>query len=206
MSTSQAVLGAFQIAAQIEAFGAARKAARRQREHLARNTQLAYEDLDLQAIEMQQAVAEKASLRARQGIAERGRLAAVFADSGVVGNTQMRIRGESLFNEGDDISSMQSNLRKGINQIKRQKLATYENATQQLAGIQRPSVLGLLGGISSTVASSASLSSGAGRVGTSIGNWSSGFSSRFRIDGGGGRLIGDAGGVQGNINRIYGST
>lgn len=201
-----AVLGAFQLASQVAGFASGRKEARRQREQIARNTQLAYEDLDLQAIELQQAATDKVGLRARQGLAERGRLAAVFADSGAVGNTQMRIRRESLFNEGDDVSSVQSNLRKGLRQIQRQKVATYENAGQQMMGISRPSVLGLLGGLAGTVVGNKELSTRAETLGKAaaerIGGWSRGVANRFRIPSG--QLIGDAGGIQGNINRIYG--
>lgn len=157
------ILGAVAIASQIFGFGEARKAAKRQKEGIRENLIGSYSDLDAQAIQLQQQTSEKIGVRAKQGMLERGKLRAIFADSGVVGNTQMRIDRESFANQGEDISLEQSNLGKGITEIGRQKQVAYQNARAGAMGVSNPSVAGLIGGLATTVMNNKELSAGANK-------------------------------------------
>lgn len=99
------------------------------------------------AIEEQQAQISKNATdqmqeRSQQAAIERGRLRAIQAESGLIGNTQDRIIGESYFNEATDIASIEANRKNSIEQSNRQLQGVTTSAQSKLNSIKQPSLLG----------------------------------------------------------------
>jgi len=99
------------------------------------------------AIEEQQAqisknATDEMQARAQQGAIERGRLRAIQAESGLIGNTQDRIVGESYFNESTDIASIEANRKNEITQSNRQLQGVTTSTQSRLNAIKQPSYLG----------------------------------------------------------------
>lgn len=99
------------------------------------------------AIEEQQAqisknATDEMQARAQQGAIERGRLRAIQAESGLIGNTQDRIVGESYFNESTDIASIEANRKNSIEQSNRQLQGVATSTQSKLNSIKQPSYLG----------------------------------------------------------------
>lgn len=79
---------------------------------------------------------------AQQAAIERGRLRAIQAESGLIGNTQDRIIGESYFNESTDIASIEANRQNEITQSNRQLQGVTTSTQSRLNAIKQPSYLG----------------------------------------------------------------
>jgi hypothetical protein len=99
------------------------------------------------AIEEQQAQISKKATdemqdRSQQAAIERGRLRAIQAESGLIGNTQDRIIGESYFNEATDIASIEANRKNEIAQSNRQLQGVATRTQSNLNSIKQPSYLG----------------------------------------------------------------
>lgn len=99
------------------------------------------------AIEEQQAQISKNATdqmqeRSQQAAIERGRLRAIQAESGLIGNTQDRIIGESYFNEATDIAAIEANRKNSIEQSNRQLQGITTSAQSKLNSIKQPSLLG----------------------------------------------------------------
>jgi hypothetical protein len=84
---------------------------------------------------------DQMSQRAKEATQERGRLAVISAESGLAGNTQDRLYNESLFNEGQDITSIQRNARNTQQQSELEKQGIRAQTQGQLNTIERPSAL-----------------------------------------------------------------
>lgn len=80
--------------------------------------------------------------RSQQAAIERGRLRAIQAESGLIGNTQDRIIGESYFNESTDIASIEANRQNEIDQSNRQLKGVTTRAQSNLNAVKQPSYLG----------------------------------------------------------------
>jgi hypothetical protein len=99
------------------------------------------------AIEEQQAQISKNATdqmqeRSQQAAIERGRLRAIQAESGLIGNTQDRIIGESYFNESTDIASIEANRKNEITQSNRTLQGVATGAQSKLNSVKQPSLLG----------------------------------------------------------------
>ena len=88
-----------------------------------------------------QAVDQK-SERSREAVIERGRLRAVQGESGLTGNTQSRVIGESYFNEGYDMSSIESNRKKEVAQVQLEAKGLRAHSQSQLHSVRQPSLIG----------------------------------------------------------------
>lgn len=100
-----------------------------------------------QAIEEQQEQISKKATdemqeRSQQAAIERGRLRAIQAESGLIGNTQDRIIGESYFNESQDIASIEANRKNEITQSNRNLQGLGASTQSKLNSIKQPSYLG----------------------------------------------------------------
>jgi murein DD-endopeptidase MepM/ murein hydrolase activator NlpD len=80
--------------------------------------------------------------RSQQAAMERGRLRAIQAESGLIGNTQDRIIGESYFNESTDIASIEANRKNEIAQSNRQLQGVTTSTQSKLNSIKQPNYLG----------------------------------------------------------------
>jgi hypothetical protein len=95
-----------------------------------------------QYAETNKQAAQEMSQRAHEGMVERARLRVISGESGLSGVTTDKIAGESDFNQGTDIASIESNRR--AQNLQTQSNANGLRATTQsrLAAISRPSLLG----------------------------------------------------------------
>lgn len=80
--------------------------------------------------------------RSQQAAIERGRLRAIQAESGLIGNSQDRIIGESYFNESTDIASIEANRKAEIQQSNTQLQGVATRTQSNLNSIKQPSYLG----------------------------------------------------------------
>lgn len=80
--------------------------------------------------------------RSQQAAVERGRLRAIQAESGLIGNSQDRIIGESYFNESTDIASIEANRKAEIQQSNRNLQGLAASTQSKLNSIKQPSYLG----------------------------------------------------------------
>lgn len=86
--------------------------------------------------------ADKMNERAKQAKIEQGRLRTIQGESGLSGNSQDRVLGESLFNEGTDIASIEGNREASIKQSRMQAQATRSSSRNSLASVNQPSLIG----------------------------------------------------------------
>jgi hypothetical protein len=103
---------------------------------------------------------EEMSVRARAALLERGRLTAIAADSGVTGNSQDRVLRESRFNEGYDITTIETNRTSQQAQIERARRSGDLTYARQLAAARGPSPLGAMLSIGGNVAGAYALNGG----------------------------------------------
>ncbi|MGP1718245.1 MAG: virion core protein, T7 gp14 family [Methylophilus sp.] len=96
--------------------------------------------------EQQEQISKKATDemqdRSQQATIERGRLRAIQAESGLLGNTQDRIVGESYFNESTDIASIEANRKAEITQSNRNLQGLGASTQSKLNSIKQPNYLG----------------------------------------------------------------
>lgn len=89
------------------------------------------------------AAADQAGVRARDAMIERAKLATVSAESGLsTGVSNDRIQGESFFNEGTDIATIENNRRNQVNQIQANAKGIQAQTQAKMAGITTPSLIG----------------------------------------------------------------
>ena len=110
--------------------------------------------------EIDRQTTQKMSVRAREALVQRGRLAAIAAESGISGNTQGRLTAQAYFDEGSDQTQTLINRNSAQRQLLRERESSrlrYESAyhgaavpSGLAAGLQI--VGGLLGGLSKTPA------------------------------------------------------
>jgi hypothetical protein len=110
---------------------------------IGQNFALQNEALDAQRGEITARASDEISERARQAVLERGRLRAIAAESGLTGISQERALRESFFNEGLDIASIESNRDRSLEQTERTRKSSQIEAQRQVAGLKRPSLLGV---------------------------------------------------------------
>lgn len=96
--------------------------------------------------EQQEQISKKATdemqERSQQAAIERGRLRAIQAESGLIGNSQDRIIGESYFNETQDIASIEANRKNELTQSNRNLQGLGASTQSKLNSIKQPSYLG----------------------------------------------------------------
>lgn len=86
---------------------------------------------------------DRLGVRARDAMIERGKIAAVLAESGLGGGvTADRITNESRFTEGTDVGAINSNRDATIAQLKAEARGATAGANSRLATIQQPSLIG----------------------------------------------------------------
>lgn len=98
--------------------------------------------LDEQAHQVDAQASDSMGIRAREASIERGRLAAVAADSGLGGQGATRLENASRFSEGFDITALEQNRKASQRQINRQRDAVRAGADARLASLPQPSLLG----------------------------------------------------------------
>jgi hypothetical protein len=72
-----------------------------------------------QQLQINQSSSDQQSIRALEALRERGRLNAASGEMGVTGNSIDKALQESLFNEGTDISTIESNRKNSVTQNQR---------------------------------------------------------------------------------------
>lgn len=105
-----------------------------------RDAQLAA--LRTQEQQIREQATQDSSVRARQAMIERGRLAAISAESGLGGQGAAMLENDSKFREGSDITSIMSNRDKIIAENHAQRAVAIAGGDSRLASITRPSMLG----------------------------------------------------------------
>lgn len=109
-------MGALSVAKTLSDYQAANDAADAQSEA----SRVQYEQnmaaLKEQQAQINQDAADKQSIRALEAMKERGRLTATAGEMGVTGNSVDKALQESLFNEGTDISMIESNRKNAVTQ------------------------------------------------------------------------------------------
>ena len=85
---------------------------------------------------------DQMSQRARENMIEASRIRAVYGESGLAGNTNDRILGESYFNFGTDVSSIESNRLAQQRQLNQEAKSIRAGAQTQMSQIPRPSLIG----------------------------------------------------------------
>jgi hypothetical protein len=104
-------------------------------------------DAQNQAISEQQGqindqATDKMGERAREALIERGRLKAIQGESGLIGNTQDRVVGESYFNESQDMASIEKNRLNAIKQSELDRKGINTRGQGQLNQVKQPSLIG----------------------------------------------------------------
>jgi hypothetical protein len=84
---------------------------------------------------------DQKSQRTREAMIERGRLRVIAAESGLEGGLD-RIERASMFNEGYDIASIESNRMNAVAQVRAERAAGRTLTGIRLASVQRPSLVG----------------------------------------------------------------
>lgn len=85
---------------------------------------------------------QEISERALQAQRERGRIAAIFADSGGGGVSDGRVLTETEMDFSRDAATIEANRSQRTTQIQNQRRSGVMQANNQLAAIERPSLLG----------------------------------------------------------------
>jgi hypothetical protein len=98
--------------------------------------------LRTQEQQINEQASEDASVRARQAVIERGRLASIAADSGLGGRGAAMLENDSKFRQGYDISTIQVNRDRMIAENHAQRGVAIAGGDAKLASITRPSMIG----------------------------------------------------------------
>jgi hypothetical protein len=85
---------------------------------------------------------DQMSQRAREALIERGRIRAIQGESGLIGNTQDRIVGESYFNEATDMASIESNRKNQVMQTINEANGNRASAQSKINTVKQPSLIG----------------------------------------------------------------
>ena len=85
---------------------------------------------------------DQMSQRARENAIQAARIRAVSGESGLSGNTNDRILGESMFNFGTDVSSIESNRLAQQRQLNQEAKGIRAGTQTTMSQIQRPSLIG----------------------------------------------------------------
>jgi len=100
-------------------------------------------DLPRQYGQVNEQAIDKMGLRAREAMIERGRLAAIAADSGMGGGVSVtRMENESRFTEGTDVATIDRNRKNALAQIYAEAKGAQAGATTRMSSISTPSLLG----------------------------------------------------------------
>lgn len=100
-------------------------------------------DLPRQYGQVNEQAIDKMGVRAREAMIERGRLAAIAADSGAGGGVSVtRIENESRFTEGTDVATIDRNRKNALDQIYAEAKGAQSNTYTRMSGISSPSLLG----------------------------------------------------------------
>lgn len=103
--------------------------------------------LQEQQQQINQSATDQQSVRAIEAMKERGRLNATSGEMGVTGNSVDKALQESLFNEGTDISMIESNRKNGVVQNTR----SMSGAGVQLAGNINQANSGRISGLATAI-------------------------------------------------------
>lgn len=96
-----------------------------------------------QEVEASQAASSQMSERARQAMIETGHLQALAAESGTNGGgSNDRVTNEANFNAGTDIAAMEANAASQQRDLANQARGAASQASQRMASIQQPSLIG----------------------------------------------------------------
>lgn len=99
------------------------------------------DQLSLAQAQTNEQTSDAQSERARQAMVERGRLQAIFGESGMQGLSADRIFGESYFNEGTDIASLENDRQNKIQQLQLEKSGASAQYVSRVNSAPRPSAL-----------------------------------------------------------------
>jgi hypothetical protein len=100
------------------------------------------ETFQVQQDQVNKQATDEMSQRARETQIEAARLRVANGESGLFGNTNDRILGESYFNLGTDISSIEANRAAQQKQLIQEAKSIRANNQTQMSQIQRPSLIG----------------------------------------------------------------
>lgn len=120
----------------------AQRAADATADSIEQSMQLAADTAAVQQGQINQQAADEKAQRSVEALAERGRIRAILGESGLAGNNASRIEGESYFNQGTDMASIESNRQAAIKQSQLDAQAGQAQSRTQLNSLKRPSALG----------------------------------------------------------------
>lgn len=156
MCSLPAVAIGVQVASSLFGYNEQKRQAGKQNQAIERGQQSQEAALTEQSAQVDAQSTDNMSLRAREAMIERGRLAAVAADSGLGGAGAERLANASRFAEGFDTAALEENRKRTQRQIDRQRDAVRANTDARYASVVQPSLIGtglqiggsLLGGLS----------------------------------------------------------
>lgn len=133
---------ALSAASTVAQYSGQRSAARAQ-ESSARDALIANQTaLDVQQLQQNERASQEMSVRAREALVQRGRLAAIAAEGGA-GNSMDRIAGEINLATATDLATIERNRVMQQNQSQLQKAGMAARAQSEINMIKRPSEIGL---------------------------------------------------------------
>jgi hypothetical protein len=109
----------------------------------ARNAQdLANAGLEAQQHQVDAQASDQMSERAKQAMAEMGSLNAIFADTGLTGNSHARLAANASANAGADITAIERNRTAALSQGSLQRAGADSTAQGRINSVARPSLIG----------------------------------------------------------------
>lgn len=96
----------------------------------------------VQQAQVNKQATDEMSARARENQIEAARLRVVNGESGLFGNTNDRILGESYFNLGSDVASIESNRAAQQKQLTQEAKSIRAGTQSQMSQVTRPSLIG----------------------------------------------------------------
>jgi hypothetical protein len=105
-------------------------------------TAASYSATQDQRVQINAQATDQMNARAQQAMRDAGTLNAIFADSGLSGNTQDRLATESQANATQDITTIERNRAAGITQTANEAAAARARLQSQSNAVRAPSLIG----------------------------------------------------------------